>query len=73
MIFTETKLKGAFIPDLERREDFRGFFARAFCQNEFRAHSLKPAIAQGNVAFSIHKGTVRGICTSRSHPPPRPS
>ena len=36
MIFTETKLKGAFIIDLDRRKDERGFFARAFCQKEFR-------------------------------------
>ena len=40
MIFTETKLRGAYIIDLERREDTRGFFARAFCQKEFEAHGL---------------------------------
>ena len=61
MIFTETKLKGAFLIDLERREDSRGFFARAFCQNEFTAHGLKPVIAQANLAFNILKGTVRGM------------
>ena len=61
MIFTETKLAGAFIIDLERREDSRGFFARAFCQNEFAAHGLKPIIAQANVAHNIKKGTVRGM------------
>ena len=61
MIFTETKLKGAFVLDLERREDDRGFFARTFCQNEFTAHGLKPAIAQANVAFNKRKGTVRGM------------
>jgi len=61
MIFTETKLKGAFILDLERREDSRGFFARSFCQNEFTAHGLKPVIAQSNLAFNIRKGTVRGM------------
>jgi dTDP-4-dehydrorhamnose 3,5-epimerase len=61
MIFTETKLKGAFILDLERREDNRGFFARAFCQNEFAAHGLKPTIAQANVAFNKRKGTLRGM------------
>ena len=61
MIFTETKLKGAFILDLERREDSRGFFARAFCQHEFEAHGLKPLIAQANVAFNHKKGTLRGI------------
>ena len=61
MIFTETKLKGAFILDLERREDNRGFFARAFCQNEFAEHGLKPTIAQANVAFNKRKGTLRGM------------
>jgi len=61
MIFTETKLKGAFVIDLERREDSRGVFARAFCQNEFNAHGLKPIIAQANLAFNIKKGTVRGM------------
>jgi dTDP-4-dehydrorhamnose 3,5-epimerase len=61
MIFTETKLKGAFIIDIEPREDNRGFFARAFCQNEFTAHGLKPLIAQANVAYNKVKGTVRGM------------
>jgi dTDP-4-dehydrorhamnose 3,5-epimerase len=61
VIFTETKLKGAFIIDLERREDPRGFFARAFCQSEFKAHGLKPVIAQANIAFNLKKGTVRGM------------
>ena len=61
MIFTETKLKGAFILDLERHEDSRGFFARTFCQREFIQHGLKPIIAQANVAFNIKKGTLRGM------------
>jgi dTDP-4-dehydrorhamnose 3,5-epimerase len=59
--FIETKLAGAFILDLERREDERGFFARTFCQNEFRAHGLKTTIAQSNLASNIRKGTVRGM------------
>ena len=61
MIFTETKLKGAFVIDLELREDNRGFFARAFCQREFADHGLKPVIAQANVAFNKRKGTLRGM------------
>ena len=61
MIFTETKLKGAFLIDLERREDARGFFARTFCQNDFTAHGLKPVIAQANLAYNKRKGTVRGM------------
>lgn len=61
MIFSETKLSGAFVIDLERHEDDRGFFARAFCQHEFQEHGLEPVIAQANVAFNRRKGTVRGM------------
>jgi dTDP-4-dehydrorhamnose 3,5-epimerase len=61
MIFTETKLKGAFTIDIERREDSRGFFGRTFCQHEFQAHGLNPLIAQANTAFNIKKGTLRGM------------
>jgi dTDP-4-dehydrorhamnose 3,5-epimerase len=61
MIFTETNLKGAFILDVERREDSRGFFGRAFCQHEFKQHGLKPTIAQGNIAYNRKKGTIRGM------------
>jgi dTDP-4-dehydrorhamnose 3,5-epimerase len=61
MIFTETKLKGAYVIDLERREDSRGFFARGFCQREFEAHRLKPIIAQANIAYNRYKGTLRGM------------
>ena len=61
MIFTETKLEGAFIIDLDRKEDNRGFFARAFCQHEFEEHGLKPVIAQANLAFNRRKGSVRGM------------
>jgi dTDP-4-dehydrorhamnose 3,5-epimerase len=61
MIFTETKLKGAFIIDLDRKMDERGFFARAFCQHEFRDHDLRPVIAQANIASNMRKGTLRGM------------
>ena len=37
MIFTETSLKGAYIIDLEKLEDERGFFARSWCQREFES------------------------------------
>ena len=61
MQFTKTKLDGAYVIELERREDSRGFFARAFCQKEFAAHGLKPLIAQANVAYNFKKGTLRGM------------
>jgi dTDP-4-dehydrorhamnose 3,5-epimerase len=61
VIFTETRLKGAWLIDLEPREDERGFFARAFCAREFAAHGLKTAIPQANLAFNRLKGTLRGM------------
>ena len=61
MIFTEAGLKGAFLVDLERREDDRGFFARSWCQKEFAAHGLNPALVQCNVSFNCRKGTLRGM------------
>ena len=61
MRFVETALRGAYIIELERREDERGFFARAFCQREFTDHGLKPVIAQANLAFNRVRGTVRGM------------
>ncbi len=61
MIFTETKLAGAFIIDLDRKLDERGFFARTFCQSEFRAHKLAPVVAQSSIASNLLKGTLRGL------------
>ncbi len=61
MKFTETKLAGAFVIDLEPHSDNRGYFARTFCAREFEAHGLKPAIAQCNVAYNRLRGTVRGM------------
>jgi dTDP-4-dehydrorhamnose 3,5-epimerase len=61
MRFTETRLAGAFLIDLERREDNRGFFARTFCQNEFAEHGLNTTIAQANLAFNRYRGTLRGM------------
>jgi dTDP-4-dehydrorhamnose 3,5-epimerase len=61
VIFTETKLKGAFLVDLEPHKDERGFFARSFCRREFEALGLKPVIAQSGLARNRKKGTLRGM------------
>jgi dTDP-4-dehydrorhamnose 3,5-epimerase len=61
MIFTETKLKGAFIIEPEKLEDDRGFFARSWCQREFEAHGLNPHLVQCSISFSEQKGTLRGM------------
>ncbi|MBD0291002.1 MAG: dTDP-4-dehydrorhamnose 3,5-epimerase [Thermoleophilia bacterium] len=61
MIFTETDLSGAYVVDLERREDERGFFARAWCRNEFVDAGLSPDLVQCNISYNRRRGTVRGM------------
>ncbi|MEW6053648.1 MAG: dTDP-4-dehydrorhamnose 3,5-epimerase [Nitrospirota bacterium] len=61
MIFTETKLKGAYIIELEKLQDNRGFFARTFCRREFEARRLNPNIVQCNISYNKKKGTLRGM------------
>lgn len=61
MIFTETKLAGAYLIELEKREDSRGFFARAWDQREFEAHGLNPTVVQCNLSFNMKAGTTRGM------------
>jgi dTDP-4-dehydrorhamnose 3,5-epimerase len=61
LIFTETKLPGAFVIEPEMHEDHRGFFARTFCQREFEAHGLNPQVVQCNISFNRFKGSLRGM------------
>lgn len=61
MIFHETKLNGAFIVELDMKDDDRGFFARAFCSQEFEALGLHPQVMQANLSYNHAKGTVRGM------------
>lgn len=61
MIFIETKIKGAFIIDVKRLDDDRGFFTRTFSKNEFEAHGLKADIVQVNASYNKHRATLRGL------------
>lgn len=61
MTFTETPLRGAYVIDLEKRGDERGFFARAFCEREFADHGLATRFVQMNNSLSVKKGTLRGM------------
>ncbi len=61
MIFVETKLRGAFVIDLDKHQDERGFFARTFCQKELEAHGLISNVAQANTSLSDTRGTLRGM------------
>ena len=61
MIFEETRLKGAFIVKLEKLEDERGFFARAWCQKELNDMGMSSRIVQANLSYNKKKGTLRGM------------
>jgi dTDP-4-dehydrorhamnose 3,5-epimerase len=61
MIITETSLQGAYIIDLKRWHDDRGFLARVFCQRQFAAHGLNTAVVQASIASNRRRGTVRGM------------
>lgn len=61
MIFQETELKGAFIIEIEKIQDNRGFFARSFCQREFEKHGLNTQVVQANVSYNRNEGTLRGM------------
>ena len=61
MNFKETPLKGAYVIDLEKIGDERGFFSRVFCRNEFCDMGLATDFKQVNSSFSALKGTIRGI------------
>lgn len=61
VIFRETSLSGAFEIELEFLRDDRGFFARSFCQKEFKNHGLNPVVAQCNLSFNARRGTLRGM------------
>jgi dTDP-4-dehydrorhamnose 3,5-epimerase len=61
MIFTPTELDGAYLIDLDRREDDRGFFARAWCERELAEQGLSTRIEQCNVSFNHSRSTLRGL------------
>ena len=61
MKFTETKLSGAYVIDLERIEDDRGFFARAWSESELSERGLESHIVQCNTSSNKRASTIRGF------------
>ncbi len=61
MRFTRTEVDGCVIVDLEEHSDDRGFFARAFCTEEFAAQGLDTQVVQANLSFNHRAGTLRGM------------
>jgi dTDP-4-dehydrorhamnose 3,5-epimerase len=59
--FHETELQGAYLIDIEKREDERGFFARTWCEKELEDHGLVARVVQANTSFNTRAGTLRGM------------
>jgi dTDP-4-dehydrorhamnose 3,5-epimerase len=61
MKFLPTSLTGAWLIELEPREDERGFFARTFCEHEFATHGLNVRWPQMNLTGTLRRGMIRGL------------
>ena len=61
MIFTQSRIAGAWILDIVPFRDHRGFFATTWLPDELRKHGINPELAQCNLAFSVKRGTLRGM------------
>lgn len=61
MKLQETSLRDAWLLDLDRKGDSRGFFARLFCEQEFEAAGLEAGFVQINDSLSAKAGTLRGL------------
>ncbi len=61
MKFTETSVTGAYVLDVNRIGDDRGYFGRLWCEKEMQDMGLVHAIKQSNIGFSPTAGTLRGL------------
>jgi dTDP-4-dehydrorhamnose 3,5-epimerase len=61
MMFGATGVEGAWLIDIEPKEDERGFFARVWCRQELAAQGLDIEVAQESISWNRHRGTVRGL------------
>ncbi len=61
MIFNTTDIPGAYIVELEKHSDARGFFARGWCWQEFGEQGLPNRLVQMNISFNRCRNTLRGF------------
>jgi dTDP-4-dehydrorhamnose 3,5-epimerase len=59
--YTETPVTGAWLVDLDRLEDERGFFARTFDRADFEARGMNPDVVQCSTSYNALAGTLRGM------------
>lgn len=61
MRFLATPIAGAHVVELERHEDERGWFARAWCRDELAEQGLAAVLAQCSLSHNPRAGTLRGM------------
>lgn len=61
MIYTPSRIPGAWVIDITPITDSRGFFAMTWLPDELRERGMNPALAQCNLAFNHKRGTLRGM------------
>ena len=61
MNFRPTSLEGCLVVEPTILHDERGFFARVFCDEEFRQRGLESVTAQTSVSFNRRRNTLRGL------------
>ena len=66
MIYNETTLKDAYVLDVQRFEDERGYFARVMCSDEFAERGLVSKFVQTNHSYNSKRGTLRGMHFQRA-------
>jgi dTDP-4-dehydrorhamnose 3,5-epimerase len=61
VLFEPAGLEGAWILQLDRHEDERGFFARVWCAEELQRRGLNADLAQCSLSYNRLAGTLRGM------------
>lgn len=61
MLFEAMKIAGTFQILPELKTDDRGFFARAWCREQFERAGLDVRVAQCSISYNARKGTLRGM------------
>lgn len=61
MILRPLELDGAFIVEIEPREDHRGYYAQTFSAREFEARGLAGSFVEGGISHNARRGTIRGM------------
>jgi dTDP-4-dehydrorhamnose 3,5-epimerase len=61
MLYTPSRIPGAWVIDVTKISDARGFFAMTWLPNELSERGMNPSLAQCNFAYNTKRGTVRGM------------